>query len=629
MKSSGLAGILLGLVLVTGCGPGEGQFDDEEVDHLAAGLSASTKPGMGAVPYAGGTMFRVWAPGASRVFVAGDFNGWSQSATELGNEFNGNFSGDVAGAVAGQKYKFVIKAWWGETFLKSDPRSARVENSTGASIIHDHGSYWWNAVNFQAPPFNEQIIYEMHVGTYNDSPGFGPGNFQSVIARLDHLQNLGVNVIEILPVAEFPADFSWGFNPSFPFAPESAYGAPNDLKALVDGAHARGISVVLDVVHNHYGPTDLPMWCFTGDCLGSGGHYFYTDWKANTPWGNTRPDYGRNEVRDYIKDAAQVWLQEYRMDGLRWDATKYMRTTDGSNYLHEGFTQLQYVNNAIDGTQPWKIMIAEDFGGGELMSRATSAGGAGFDTQWDGGFVHPIRDAIITQNDSSRSMVAVRDAITHKFNGQATQRVIYTESHDEVANGKSRVPESIWPGNAGSWASRKRSTMGAALVMTSPGIPMLFQGQEFLEDGWFADSDPLDWSKAVTYGKITDLYRDLIRLRRNWFNNTRGLRGDQVNVHHVNDSAKVIAYHRWQYGGAGDDVVVLANFSAGTFYNYNVGMPRWGMWRVRFNSDWSGYSNDFANTATLDTDANGPPKDGMGQSANITVGAYSVVILSQ
>jgi 1,4-alpha-glucan branching enzyme len=158
---------------------------------------------------------------------------------------------------------------------------------------------------------------------------------------------------------------------------------------------------------------------------------------------------------------------------------------------------------------------------------------------------------------------------------------------------------------------------------------MIFQGQEFLEDGWFADADPLDWAKATTYGKIIDLYRDLIRLRRNWFNNTRGLRGDHVNVHHVNNNGKVIAYHRWQAGGPGDDVVIIANFSSGTYYNYNVGMPRWGLWRVRFNSDWSGYSSDFANTNSLDTDANGAPKDGMGQSANITVGAYSVVILSQ
>lgn len=631
MRALEAAAALLAILCMTGCTAQavDGDVEDwEDGESASAGLSASSRPGMGAIPYSGGVTFRVWAPGASRVFVAGDFNGWSSTANELGNEFNGNFSGDVAGAVRFQKYKFVIRTPWGDTLWKGDPRAARVESSIGSSIIHDPGWYWWNTGNFQMPPFTEQVIYEMHVGTFHDSPGFGPGTWQSAIAKLNHLQDLGVNVVEVMPISEFPGDFGWGYNPAFPFAPESSYGTPDDMKAFIDGAHARGIAVVIDVVHNHWGPNDLPMWCFTGDCLGNGGHYFYTDWRAGTPWGNTRPDYGRNEVRDYIKDNAMRWLEEYRADGIRWDATKFIRTTDGGTDLPDGYSLLQHVNNVVDGSQGWKIMIGEDFGG-DFVTKPTGQGGLGFDSQWDADFVHPIRDAVIVQNDADRNMVSVKNAITHKFNGQATQRVIYTESHDEVANGKSRVPESIWPGNAGGWQAKKRSTLGAAIAMTSPGIPMIFEGQEFLEDGYFQDSDPLDWSKASTYSGIVTLYRDLIRLRRNWNNNTRGLRGENVNVFHVNNGAKVIGYHRWQNGGAGDDVVIVANFSGTPYYNYNLGMPRWGMWRVRFNSDWSGYSSNFANTPTLDTDANGAPKDGMGQSANVTVGAYSVVILSQ
>ena len=603
--------------------------DLEQLGQSEEALSASSRPGMGSIPYNGGVTFRVWAPGASRVWVAGDWNGWSDSAHELGNEFNGHFSGDIAGASRFQKYKYVIQTPWGQKVWRADPRAGRVERSNGSSIVHDPGFYGWTDSGYGTPGFNEMIIYEMHVGTFHDAAGGGPGHWQSAAAKLDHLQALGVNVVQVMPPAEFPGDFSWGYNPSFPFAPETAYGTPEDMKAFIDGAHDRGIAVVIDVVYNHWGPNDLPMWCFTGDCLGNGGHYFYTDWRASTPWGNTRPDYGRNEVRDFIKDNAVRWLDEYHVDGLRFDATKYMRTSDGSTSIPEGFTQLQYVNNVVDGSQPWKIMIAEDFGGGDSITNATSQGGAGFDAQWDGGFVHPVRAAIIPGNDGDRDMGAVAGAISHKYSGQAFRRVIYTESHDEVANGKTRVPEAIWPGNAGGWAARKRSTLGAALVMTSPGIPMIFQGQEFLEDGWFSDSDPVDWSKASTYGGIFTLYRDLIRLRRNWFNNTRGLRGEHVNVHHVNHSAKVIAFHRWQNGGPGDDVVVVANMSGSTLTNYRVGMPRWGMWRVRLNSDWNGYSGDFGNTLTVDIDANGTPWNGMNQSANITIGPYSVVVLSQ
>jgi 1,4-alpha-glucan branching enzyme len=251
------------------------------------------------------------------------------------------------------------------------------------------------------------------------------------------------------------------------------------------------------------------------------------------------------------------------------------------------------------------------------------------DTQWDARFVHPVRQALITPHDADWDMYAVRDAICSRYNSDSFERVIYTESHDEVANGHQRVPEEIWPGNAGSWFSRKRSTLGAALVFTSPGIPMLFMGQEFLENRWFSDTHPLDLHKFYTYEGIHDLYRDLIRLRRNWYNATRGLRGQHVNVHHVNNTDKLIAFHRWESGGAGDDVLVVLNFGHQSYESYAIGFPRGGEWRVRFNSDWQGYSADFGNFLSYDTTASGGGRDGMAYSGTIGIGPYSAIILSQ
>lgn len=604
------------------------QKSGEETGQVLAQLSSSTRPGMGATLYSGGVTFRVWAPYASRVWVTGDFNGWGW--TELGNEFNGNFSGDVAGAQRYQKYKYIVRNQWGGDAWHADPRAARVENSAGASIIHDPNDYAWSS-SFSSPGFNEMVIYEMHIGTFLDSPGGGPGNWASATARLDHVQSLGVNMIEVMPVFEFPGDFSWGYNPSFPFAPETAYGTPWDMKNFVNEANKRGMGVIFDVVHNHWGPNDLPMWCFSGNCLGNGGEYFYTDWRKSTPWGNSRPDYGRPEVRNYIRDSMMMLLHEYHGSGLRWDATKFMRTTDGNeaNSIGDAWTVFRSINDEINNTQPWKISIAEDFGGGDSITKPTSQGGAGFDAQWAGEFVHPVRGAVITMNDSDRNMYAVRDAITQKFNGSHTTRIIYTESHDEVANGHARVPEEIWPGNAGSWESKKRSTLAAGILFTSPGTPLMFQGQEFLEDGWFAAEDPLDWGKSTTYGGIINLYRDLIKLRRNWYNNTRGLRGGNVNVHHINNSGKVIAYHRWESGGPGDDVVIVANFSKTYFPSYNIGFPRGGTWHLRFNSDSRVYSGDFGNTASMSTVAYGGGKDGMGYNGSFAIGPYSVLIFSQ
>lgn len=484
--------------------------------------------------------------------------------------------------------------------------------------------------SFSTPPWNETVIYEMHIGTFNDTAGGLPGTFATAVTRLDQLQALGVNAVELLPINEFAGDFSWGYNPSYPFAVEGIYGGIAAYKSFVNECHARGIAVIQDIVHNHYGPSDLDMWRFDGWYTNNlGGIYFYNDWRSSTPWGDTRPDFGRSEVRQYIRDNALVWLNEYRADGLRWDSTINIHNGAGGGDIPDGWWTMQLANNDIDASQNWKMSIAEDLQNDAWVTKDTGAGGAGFDSQWDAQFVHPIRSAVIASSDSSRSMFSVRDAIAAKYNNDVFERVIYTESHDEVANGHSRVPEEIWPGNAGSWASKKRSTLGAGLVFTSPGIPMIFQGQEVLEDGYFQDTDPVDWTKLTTYAGIQTLYRDLIRLRRNWYDTTRGLRGQNLNVHHINDTNKVIAFHRWQNGGARDDVIVVCNFANTSYASYNLGFPRSGTWRVRFNSDWNGYSSDFASTSSFDTTAVSGAKDGMSYNANVGIGPYTIIILSQ
>jgi 1,4-alpha-glucan branching enzyme len=435
-----------------------------------------------------------------------------------------------------------------------------------------------------------------------------------------------------MPICEFAGDFSWGYNPAHPFAPESIYGTPTDMRDFIDECHQRGIAVIIDVVYNHLGPSDLDMWRFDGSSTGIyGGIYFFQDWRAVTPWGNTRPDYGRDEVRSFIRDNAVYWLDAFNADGLRWDSTVNIRTQNngGGGDIADGWSLMQYVNNEIDSIASWKIQIAEDLQSNDYLTKTTGSGGAGFDSQWDASFVHPIRDAIIVSSDSSRDMWDVKDAITHNYNGDHLERVIYTESHDEVANGKSRVPQEINPSDPDSWYSKKRSTLGAAIVFTAPGIPMIFQGQEFLEDGYFQDTDPLDWSKASTFGGIVDLYADLIALRKNDAGGTEGLRGGSVNVHHVNNTDKVIAFHRWKDGGAGDDVIVVANFSSTGFSSYNIGFPTSGTWKVRFNSDWSGYDSSFDNWTSSNTTASSGAKDGMSYNGNVGIGKYSVIILSQ
>ncbi len=595
----------------------------------------SSKPGIGAIPYTGqtfGVTFRTWAPNAQAVRVAGTFNGWNPTSQPLFAEGGGWWSVDVATIFPGHQYKFVVIKADGGVLWKNDPRARRLSNSVGNSIIYNPNAFQWTTVNFTMPAWNELVVYEMHLGTFNVTPGLSPPcTLDQARAKLDSLKDLGINAIELMPVCEFPGDISWGYNPSYPFSVESSYGTPDDLKEFVDAAHARGIAVFHDLVFSHFGPNDLDMWRFDGWSQGGfGGIFFYNDFRAVTPWGDTRPDYGRPEVRQYLRDNALLWLQEFRMDGHRWDGTKFVRKVDqGGPEIPDGWSLLQYVNDEIDAAQPWKIQIAEDLDDNDWLCKPTGAGGAGFDSQWDASFVHPIRAAIIVPNDADRNMWSVRDAIAHTYNGSAFQRVVYTESHDEVANGHQRVPEEIWPGNASSWFSKKRSTLGAVVMMGSPGIPMLFMGQEFLENGWFDANDPLDWNKATTFAGIRAMYRDLIALRKNSAGVTRGLTGSNTNIFHVNNDWKMIAWHRWMNGGEKDDAVVVANFAGVGRTNYRIGVPRRGVWKCRFNSDWVGYDASFGTWPANDILADPVAWDGMPFSIVLSIGPYTGLVYSQ
>lgn len=601
---------------------------------------------MGAIPYrdgGGGVTFRIWAPFAARVSVAGTFNQWSSAADPLSAEGNGFWSADVPAARIGHEYKIVLN----DSLWRIDPQARAVTNSVGNGVITDR-EFEWKINDFQAPPWHEMVVYQMHLATFPDAPVGTDTLFDAVLsdANVAYLRELGVNTLLLLPTGEFPGDSSWGYNPAHIFAVESFYGGPAELKHFIDRAHEKGFAVMLDVVYNHFGPNDLPTWQFDGwhpswQGEDMGGIYFYNDWRARTPWGRkNRPDYARGEVRQFIRDNVLMWLEEFRADGLRFDMTVFVRNVDGSdgdafddprNLGGNGWSLLQWVNDEVNRRQPWKLTMAEDLQVNAWVTKETGAGGLGFDTQWDGRFLHPVRNVLKQIDDQYRDMDAIRTAIEGRYyNGNPFERVIYTESHDEVAtsNGKRRVPEDISPGAADSWYAKKRSTLGAALVFTSPGIPMIFQGQEILEWIPFGDQNRVDWDKYDRFRGIYHLYRDFIQLRRNWNNNTRGLRGTHVNVYHAGND-KVVAFHRWDQGGPGDDVVIVLNFSIQSFPSYAVGFPRPGDWMIRLNSDWNGYDASFGNTPSFGAKAYQSSLQGMPCSGNIGIGPYSCVILSQ
>ena len=564
---------------------------------------AKTKKNVGAIIRRSGVSFRVWAPFAESVTVTGSFNGWGETA--MVSEDDGYWYVFVPRAKAGQEYKYVIRNGQ-NVYRRNDPRALHFTTSAGTSVIASAG-FDWGDDDFTPVPFERQVIYELHVGTFNRPDPAITGTFGDVEQKLDYLASLGINTIELMPIASMMMDRGWGYAIDYIYAVESLYGGRHGFMKFVREAHRRGIGVVLDVVYNHFGPdSNLDLWQFDGwQADGKGGIYFYNDWRAETPWGNTRPDFGRPEVRQYILDNIRMWMFDCRVDGLRVDSTIYIRNVKGYNNdpstdLPEAWQMLQQINSIAHKINPNALTVAEDVADNEYIVKPVEEGGAGFNAQWELGFGPSLRDALRSSDPNQVSLTGICSQLTRRFNGNAFSRVIFVDSHDSAANGSARLNEVIAPGKADGLFARKQALIAAGLLLTAPGIPMLFQGQEFMEGGAFNDWQALDWSKAGRHAGIIEAYRHLIDLRKNSHGVSNGLGGKDINLMHVDENNKVLAYHRWQNGGPKDDVVVVANFGNRHHQEYALGFPRNGTWKIRFNSTWRGYAPDFKDVAVPD-----------------------------
>jgi len=364
-----------------------------------------------------------------------------------------------------------------------------------------------------------------------------------------------------------PPDHDWGYDQVQLFAIKSKYGTPRDFKEFVKQCHQRQIAVIVDVVYNHLIDNNL-LKAFDGFTTPDipNGIYLYGGHRAGTDFG-PRPDYGRPQVRQYIIDNALSLLRDYGVDGLRFDDTIDIRAF-GSQHTpnNEGIELLQEVNSAYRNTdpkQPGKITIAEDLQSSGDITVQSGATALAFNSQWDDGMVGTLRQVVTQVNDSDRDLGAVKGVIETKFGGDVFSRVIYTENHDQVGHpqsGEIRLPTLIDTNKHQSIFAKKRSTLAAAIMLTSPGIPMIFQGQEMLEDRTFGFNTPtnMDFSRAAdpNLKGIVQMYHDLIALRRNTAGLSRGLTGQNRNVFHLplhqvdeNVVSGISVFYRQSLGG--------------------------------------------------------------------------------
>jgi maltooligosyltrehalose trehalohydrolase len=416
------------------------------------------------------TPLRVWAPGAGRVEVA-----LGERRLPMARRSGGWWEADAA-VEAGSDYAFVLDG--GEPL--PDPRSPwQPRGVDGPSRAVDPAAFPWTDAGWRPPPLSAAVVYELHVGTFTPA-----GTFEAAIARLDHLVALGVTHVELMPVAEFSGARGWGYDGVDLYAPHHAYGGPEGLKRLVDACHARGLAVLLDVVYNHLGPA--------GNHLGRFGPYF-TD-RHRTPWGDAvnLDDRGSDEVRRFLLENARTWLRDYHCDGLRIDAVHAIVDTSAIHFLEELAAETRALEAELG--RPLALVAESDLNDPRIV-RSPEAGGYGLDAQWNEDFHHALHALLTGERDGYYadfgSLADLARALERGFvydgrhssyrerrhgrpaAGVSGHRFVgCLQNHDQVGNRAlgERTSHLLAPA---------RLRVGAALVLTAPFVPMLFQGEEW------------------------------------------------------------------------------------------------------------------------------------------------------
>ena len=418
-----------------------------------------------------GVTFRLWAPDAKRVDLLLD------RAIAMTRQDGGWYVADITGAAAGDRYKFRID----DEMDVPDPASAfQPDDIPGASEVINHGAYPWEGGAWRGRPWHEAVILEAHVGAFTPE-----GTFRAAIDRFDHLVTTGITAIELMPLADFPGRRNWGYDGVLWYAPDSAYGRPEHLKALVDEAHHRGLMIFLDVVYNHFGPE--------GNYLGRYAPEFFA--KAHTPWGSAI-DFSREEVRAFAIENAISWLRDYRFDGLRLDAVhaivepgKLAMLRDLSNAAGE---------LAESTGRHIHLMLENDDNNAELLDPAETTPRGQYRAQWNDDYHHAWHVLLTGEThgyyrDFKTSPVQrIARALESGFvyqgepsehrggqpRGQPSGRLLplafinFLQNHDQIGN---RALGDRLAGNA------KAAALEAALAITllAPSVPMLFMGEEW------------------------------------------------------------------------------------------------------------------------------------------------------
>lgn len=546
-----------------------------------------------------GVVFRVWAPTARSVSVAGDFNNWNNEANYMYNIGYGVWEVFVEGVKEFCTYKYCIESEYGDRLMKADPYAFHAQTRPGqASVVYDIESYSWNDSewfnkrkenNISSSPMN---IYEIHAGSWRKYPDGNFFNYQKLADELiPYLKEMHYTHVQLMPIMEHPYDGSWGFQTTGYYAPTSRYGTPSDFMAFVDKLHGEGIGVILDWVPSNFPTDDFGLARFDGSPL-----YESNDPKTSKrdSWGTCLFNYARFEVTSFLVSCAMFWLDKYHIDGLRIGALSSMLYLDygksegewepnkfGGKENLDAVDFVKRLNTAVHMYHPDVMMFAEENTSWPKLTHKIEDGGLGFDFKWNMGWMN---DMLHYMSLNSMWRPFNHDSLTFSFYYAFSEKFLLPISHDEVSHGKGSLIKQM-PGKYDEQFAGVRAFI--TYMYAHPGKKLVFMGTEIGQFDEWNHEEAIQWDllefekhkKLRTFFKeLNKFYLDckpLYELDTVW----KGFDW----IHHDDYTNSVIAFKRTDKNG--DEIVSVCNFQPIRRDEYCIGVPKYGLYDEVFNSD--------------------------------------------
>lgn len=554
-----------------------------------------------------GVMFDVWAPHAAQVWVIGSFNGWNEFANEmqrLDPQEMGIYELFIPEAKKGDLYKFLIRTPDGRKLYKADPYANSAEMRPGtASRVADIENFEWSdekwlqARDEAEDPYERPMsIYEVHPGSWMRHPGREDGGYYSYRDLADSLikyvKGMGYTHVELMGIAEYPFDGSWGYQVTGYYAPTSRYGTPEDFAYLINQFHRNGIGVILDWVPAHFPRDEHGLADFDGQAL-----YEYADpRKGEHPeWGTKIFDYSRTEVKNFLIGSALMWIEHYHIDGLRVDAVASMLYLDygkkdgqwvsnqyGDNKNLEAIEFFKHINTLITGRNHGAFMIAEESTAWPMVTGPAEKGGLNFSYKWNMGWMHDFLDYMKMDPYFRRDN---HNKMTFAMSYNSSERYILVLSHDEVVHLKC----SMWNKMPGYEEEKFRSLKVAySFMIGHPGKKLLFMGQDFGQLREWSEERELDWylMQEDMHRQLNAYVRDLLHIYKDYpCMYELDTSWDGFEWINPDDRDRSIFSFVRKSKDKKRSLLFVFNFTPVDRPDYCVGVPKKGTYRLILNSD--------------------------------------------